>query len=448
MAGETNRRVQKIIMDLRKAPRTKEFLMEKYGIGLDMLNKDIKAVKAQLKEGGEDLSRHQKGIGYQILAAGNNADRTNPIKDSSVTRKTKQIQNTVYEQSMGNHMQKMILLLILQKAGKPLTMKEIEEAYWQYTMTGLRTESRERQQNRLRNMIDGSEKSGLIARGFISAEVNDQGETVYSLTKEAPTYLRLREETAMDIRELIESFRESYPFSKTLKSVEKKLFLSLISRETEENDDIEKEVSQFISSSKPRMIFSGREVRDQEIQKTAERLSHIPFERFPVRIVYEDADSRPFVFMTGLYLYSSDKDRLYLIGRKRGNTTDSILNAEKIISISVAEGKNTLYRNAYYLTLFDEMFSISIEPLTHVKVQFDNVFNIYQKLGTLQSFRKNSKVSKSADGKIIYEDDLRGLEDFAKYLRRYGRSVQVLEPAELKARMELTVIRMKERYGL
>ena len=50
------------------------------------------------------------------------------------------------------------------------------------------------------------------------------------------------------------------------------------------------------------------------------------------------------------------------------------------------------------------------------------------------------------DETFVYEDDLRGMSDFAKYLRRFGRSVKVLEPESLRKMMLDDVERLEEVY--
>ena len=47
---------------------------------------------------------------------------------------------------------------------------------------------------------------------------------------------------------------------------------------------------------------------------------------------------------------------------------------------------------------------------------------------------------------MIYEDTIRGLQDFAGYLRRFGRSVIVDEPADLKEKMIFSAQRTISRY--
>lgn len=91
------------------------------------------------------------------------------------------------------------------------------------------------------------------------------------------------------------------------------------------------------------------------------------------------------------------------------------------------------------------MFSISADPPVRVKVKFDATLE--QKVTQLSMQRKNSSIARdSRNNTLIYTDLISGLYDFANYLRQFGQSVQVLEPAELKKIMELTVTRSLMRY--
>lgn len=88
------------------------------------------------------------------------------------------------------------------------------------------------------------------------------------------------------------------------------------------------------------------------------------------------------------------------------------------------------------------MFSASFEPeKTHVKVIFQDFGNIKERLSALHNKRKFSKLydisplSEEIPHSIMYEDDLRGVSAFSRYLRSFGSSALVLEPSSLQALM-------------
>lgn len=295
-------------------------------------------------------------------------------------------------------------------------------------------------------MLEGSGNSSLKARGFLKIGKNAHGEKTYRLTKDAPIYIQLREDTAMDIRDLIDSVGDSYPLSQVLKQVEDKLILSILSRDTEE-ENLDEPYGAI--KEKGSIIYGRRYNKNPGIMQFLRKMNHVHYETNPVRIVYQEKTKRTFSFLTGLFFYASDKDRLYLIGRdEAAPDQDVILNTDRILEIEDIPGQNPLFQNDYYMQIFEEMFSVSVEEPVYVKVEFDDLFNIYRKIGTLQSFRPNSKISRPRKGIILYEDDLRGIEDFAKYLRSYGRAVKVLEPEQLRNRMRRTAELMAQRYGI
>ena len=59
--------------------------------------------------------------------------------------------------------------------------------------------------------------------------------------------------------------------------------------------------------------------------------------------------------------------------------------------------------------------------------------------------RKNALIQVQED-KIVYIDQVSGLSDFANYLRRFGRSVRVIEPLSLKEKMRQSVALSLARY--
>ena len=142
---------------------------------------------------------------------------------------------------------------------------------------------------------------------------------------------------------------------------------------------------------------------------------------------------------------------LYLIGKNEGAGFDYILNVMKIKNISIARGiKNDIFEPPRYLRMAEEMFQISVDPLVHVKVEFQDFGNIGLKLENLLRKRKNAKLYSCTDGKFekgyIYEDDIRGLNDFARFLRKFGSSVYVREPEELRKTMVFSLNRTLEKY--
>ena len=88
------------------------------------------------------------------------------------------------------------------------------------------------------------------------------------------------------------------------------------------------------------------------------------------------------------------------------------------------------------------MFSSSYDSrLTHVKVLFEDFGNIIERITVLHQQRKESKLyqlEESIEGiphSFVYEDDLRGISAFERYLRSFGSSALVIEPDNLREKI-------------
>lgn len=156
-------------------------------------------------------------------------------------------------------------------------------------------------------------------------------------------------------------------------------------------------------------------------------------------------------FAVGIIIYNTEKDVLYLLGEEflDKNSTDSSLPAIIDVSDIIKAEESTLTHQRYhadsYIKMFDSMFSISSEEPENVKVEFDRVANVERKINHLKSRRKNASIQ-IEDNKIIYTDTISGLSDFAKYLRKFGKSAHVIEPQFLKDKMQQSVERTLARY--
>ena len=73
-----------------------------------------------------------------------------------------------------------------------------------------------------------------------------------------------------------------------------------------------------------------------------------------------------------------------------------------------------------------------------MKILFQDFGNIRERLSALHSKRKFSKLydisplSEEIPHSIVYEDDLRGVSSFSRFLRSFGSSALVLEPSSLQ----------------
>ena len=184
------------------------------------------------------------------------------------------------------------------------------------------------------------------------------------------------------------------------------------------------------------------------------KLNDLDFSDHIISLCYKTKKKQKlyYPFACGLLIYSQDKDQLYLLG-ERTNKKNTIL-CLPLRRIRFGECKksndiNTVYRSKKYLDIYQEMFSISCEDPVDVKVRFQLFGSIESKVRSLAEIRKSEhlRLTVSSDGKeLIYEDRIRGMEDFARYLRSFGRSALVVEPPSLVKRMEQTARNVISAY--
>ena len=154
-------------------------------------------------------------------------------------------------------------------------------------------------------------------------------------------------------------------------------------------------------------------------------------------------------FSTGLLLYSAETNRIYLLGRndKKENTIIPLDRVQTDAITIQTDSYNYLYQSPEFLRMYDEMFHLSTEEPAAVRVRFTNLPFIYAKIRRLCEVRTHASMKLTADGtELLYTDTLRGLSDFARYLRRFGRSALVDEPAELRTMMMETSRKVMELY--
>lgn len=148
----------------------------------------------------------------------------------------------------------------------------------------------------------------------------------------------------------------------------------------------------------------------------------------------------------GIIVHVLEKDQMYLIGKElRNKITNTIIPVENITYIEKTEMKNDYYHSEEFEKLFCSMFSISTKSPVNVKVAFDNWGNIKNKITALCK-QRTTATQQTVGQQIIYTDCISGLDDFAKYLRQFGKAVHVLEPQELHDKLKDSFSKTLENY--
>ncbi|SEQ67771.1 WYL domain-containing protein [Butyrivibrio sp. TB] len=155
----------------------------------------------------------------------------------------------------------------------------------------------------------------------------------------------------------------------------------------------------------------------------------------------------------GLLFYSVETNSFYALCY---NHTHKRIEADRldfIDTITEESLPNKIFHSQEYYQIYNEMFGPGYYPkVYHVKVLLQDFGNVIARFRNLTSIRKDSSIriiDNPPEGciyKYIYEDNVRGLDDFARILRSFGLSVLAVEPPELKDKMEKTYTWIIDKY--
>ena len=309
------------------------------------------------------------------------------------------------------------ILRILQENGNPMTVEEMISAYPStldgpvWCMDSLKTVIKE--------MCDYS-------------LLKEQSDKTYWLFH-APAQIVLTDNIAEELLLNIRNFKSGTPYADTLDQ----LYIKIM--DTCPDILILEEENKYYTQTRASSLSEAK-------IKSFQDFVCYPYDRYALDITYLSKKNEKILYTikVGLLIYSEEKDRFYILGSTNEDTI--LLNMERICDISSTSIPNDLFRCKSYLDMAEEMFDACADPLVHVKVHFDNVYNISEKLQRLCKLRKHATLTRISEQTLLFEDDVRGLNDFANYLRRFGRSVTVIEPPELQEKIHFSVIRALERY--
>lgn len=184
-----------------------------------------------------------------------------------------------------------------------------------------------------------------------------------------------------------------------------------------------------VITSGKRSLLSGEQL------KMLESFEQFPFAEKALKIQYRTnaggiADC---IFQTGLIVYNVETSRIYLIGKSL-KMQYCIIPLDQILSVSVSRRNNVCFNATQFHVMFREMFQVSADDPVEVRVRFENRTYIRDKIERLCRIRQSGRMQ-IAGGEILYTDRIRGEGDFARYLRKFGRSAIVEAPESLRLRM-------------
>lgn len=393
--GELRR--QNILNDLiHNECCTYQYLMETYQISERAMQLDVKELCKQ---------------GYKIKGI--------KAKQGYVLDKQVGAQSGGYfESADAQKIRMLFIMLILQSSTKGLTAVEIMERLKEHNYDGVSADAKT-----IQTALGEMETARMIA-AF---------EDRYVVSTNAPIQLALSTTDAIELLNLLETCSKGHHYEKALYEIRKKLTIALF------NESDEEEIPTAY------VVYNKKYETAENLSGILEELNRYPFEKKELMITYRNRmkETLTIRYKVGNVVYSVDKDRLYLIGERDG--VPAIIHWNSIEKIEVSDKENDIFRNPFYTEITEAMLSVSLEPIMHVKVQFDNMFQIQQKLAHLKINRPKAVISYE-DDKLIYEDEISGLYDFASYLRRFGSGCKVLEPKELRDIMRESAERILGAY--
>ncbi len=204
---------------------------------------------------------------------------------------------------------------------------------------------------------------------------------------------------------------------------------------------------------KQRLFGKINQISKKQIKKLNEYISH-PYSTNLLQLnTSYNGIERHNTFATGLLFYSVETSAFYALGYSYSHSRTEAIKIEWLSSITNLPEKNNLFHSKEYYEKYEEMFSAGYDDLSYkVKVLFQDFGNTYTRFANLSNVRKHSSLSeienppKDCIYRYIYTDTVRGLSDFARFLRSFGYSVLAISPPELKQMMVNTYTRSLSFY--
>lgn len=397
-AGEVRR--QSILKDLlQNECCTYEYLMNTYQISERSMQLDIKELCKQ---------------GYKIKGV--------KAKQGYVLHKEESeeaSQKGYFEASDAQKIRKLFLMLVLQNSSTGYDVDELAKLMRKYNHDGVQADLKTIQ-TALNELVDAR----------MVALVNDK----YVLSSNAPLQLALTSTDAINLLNLLETCTKGHHHEQILGQIRKKLTIALFNEPEDES-----------IPSPAYVVYNKSYENAGKLESLLEELNKYPFEEKELIIEYKNRAGQinKIPFVVGNVVYSVDKDQLYLLGEYRGKRL--IIKYTSILKMEVTDRMNTIFGNEFYREIVESMFAISVEDPVHVKVEFDNIYAIKEKVNRLILNRPKASLTENATT-LYYEDEVSGLDDFAGYLRRFGYSCRVIEPESLKNLMKASAQRLLDAY--
>lgn len=265
----------------------------------------------------------------------------------------------------------------------------------------------------------------LRNKGLVTLKKGNKN--IYKLTSKAPNIITISEDSLF---EFCQKHEEYLSTTSELQPVKKAY------------NKIRKLIAWDSSEIKQRRFGKINQINEKQIRKFNDFISH-PYKTNRITLHSEfNGKVRHDTVSVGLLFYSIENSVFYALCYNHTQKRIEADRLEYIDNIIDEKQKNAIYHTEEYYKIYNEMFGAGFDKnLYHVKVlvsDFGNTKTRFNNLATIRkygSMRMINSSTKYCPYKYVYEDNIRGLDDFARYLRSFGYSVLALEPSELKEKM-------------
>ncbi len=282
-----------------------------------------------------------------------------------------------------------------------------------------------------------SDLKALCRSGYVEYR-KEQGHYYYCLSEKSPSVLLKSDEDMYDFRVYFDHRKNSFQDIEPLAAVYEKI----CNIYNWDNDCISIQMY-----GKNRQVAPGQ-------MAYLEKLVRYPYKTKILKIYYKTSKgNKKFRYKVGLIFFSSELNRFYALVRDADKDCVSQIRLDKIDSIEPEDEKNDYFHSIEIMDIYDEMFSYSYSREScQVKILFEDYGNITERVSALHRKRKNScfkKLEKPIPGmpySYLYTDTIRGISSFEPYLRSFGSSALVIEPAFLRKKMIASGRKLLRRY--
>lgn len=397
---EINRRREQILTSLWEKPRSVEELSRITGRGRRTVLDDISA----LRKSGNVIE----------------------IKEGAASLKEK---TDVLVHSSKSVMRKIHIITLINRAGranKEQLLKAIKDDMGDY-------DDRQVQKRR----ADGARKNlDKDLKELLKEHVIHMEGDLYTASIDTPEVIKFQDESLMSIYNMIVNNGDKAAYSPVLYCIAKKMEEALQYK-------LYAEPKNYVPSI---LIRNSRE-NIEEYEAMIDRVWRLPFKTKKLSIQAKNRYGQVYckIIAVERMVYLCDSGKLYLMGEEHGSLRRCIIDFSRMIDAEATDLDNTIYDNEAIRDVCEEMLKISAGEPHEITVEFDNAEAVKEDLRRHIKTRTKGALQ-SKEGRLVYTDRIRGIDDMAKMIRRYGKSCKVLKDEALKDRMVQSSKKLIERY--